>query len=293
MSKLATVDLNVHVNHTQIVGSPADFPIGFTEALYANPSAGGLVQRVPSRQVVIRKDTGAALSVVSDRYALVPHTQVLETIEKAFDGLDVGPVPRGIYMSGNGAKMRAIYKFPALERQLRVNALDRTHDLLCPVIKVTNSLDGSSKISIEIGAFSFVCTNFAVGGSGVFAGGFLAVHAGAIKIEAAGAQLSQFLAKFDRILDLLARWSQLSVTEAQHKEALKHMPQLYAKRLLDLRSSRSSVFDVYNDATDFCTHQLRSANRSLHLLAEVNRGFQAIPEWMSGDVIEAEPVLVG
>jgi hypothetical protein len=49
------------------------------------------------------------LSVVSDRYALVPHTTVLDTIEKAFDGLDVGPVPRGIYMSGGGAQMRAIY----------------------------------------------------------------------------------------------------------------------------------------------------------------------------------------
>jgi hypothetical protein len=61
-----------------------------------------------------------------------------------------------------------------------------------------------------------------------------------------------------------------------------------------LRSDRSSVFDIYNDATDFCTHQLRSANRAMELLAEVNRGFQGIQEWMPEcDAIEAEAVLVG
>ena len=54
------------------------------------------------------------------------------------------------------------------------------------------------------------------------------------------------------------------------------------------RSSTRSVFDAYNQATDFCTHPLRSANRALHLLAEVNRGFQGIEEWMpKGKVPEA------
>lgn len=291
-TKNSFVDLNSHINQTQIVGSPADFPITFTEAMYVNP-LNGMVRSIPGRQVVTRKDNGMPLSIVSDRYALVTHQQVLETIDQAIAGLECGPVPRGIYVSNGGAKMRAIYKFPALERELKVHALDRTTDLLCPLIKVTNSLDGSSKISIEIGAFSFVCTNFAVGGSGIFAGGFLAVHAGTIKIEAAGVQLATFLARFDRILDLLAHWSKLSLTEEQHKQALQFMPERYAKRLLDLRSSYSSVFDVYNDATDFCTHHLRSSHRALHLLAEVNRGFQGIEAWMPASAeIEAEAVLV-
>src|SRR6266699_295159 len=84
---------------------------------------------------VSRRELG---QIVSDRYSLVPHTSVLEVIEAAFEGLDVGPVPRGIYMSGGGAKMRAIYKFPALERTMNINALDRKEDRLCPLIKVTN-----------------------------------------------------------------------------------------------------------------------------------------------------------
>jgi hypothetical protein len=293
MVRNSVIDLNSHINQTKIQGSPADFPLTFTEAFYKNPVTGEVIE-LPSRQIVARADTGRALSVVSDRYALVSHTAVLETIEQAFDGLDVGPVPRGIYMSAGGAKMRAIYKFPALERSLKVNALDRSYDRLCPLIKVTNSLDGSSKISIEIGAFSFVCTNFAVGGSGIFAGGFLAVHAGVIKIEAAGDQLRQFITRFDRICDLLTFWSDIPARAEQHEQALETLPVRYQKFLLEKRASNSSVFDVYNQATDFCTHQLRSANRALHLLAEVNRGFQGIEEWMpQGEVLEAEAMAVG
>jgi hypothetical protein len=286
----SVVDLNSHVNHTHIVGNPADFPLTIVPAQFRNPMT-GLIEEVPNRHVVTRADTGRALSVVSNRYALVPHTSVIETIDQALEGLDVGPVPRGIYVSGGGAKMRAIYKFPALERPLRVNAQDRKDDRLCPLIKVTNSLDATSKIAIEIGAFSFVCTNFAVGGSGIFAGGFMAVHSGTIKIEAAGNQLRNFLFLFDQILDLFSHWAGIPAGVEEHKRALDALPERYSERLLAKRSPRDSVFDVYNHATDLCTHQLRSASRALQLLSEVNRGFQNIDSWMpDGQVIEAEAV---
>jgi len=289
----SAVDLNSHVNQTHLVGNPASFPLTIVPAMYRNPVT-GLIEEIRNREIVARADTGQSLSVVSNRYALVPHTTVLDTIDGALEGLDVGPVPRGIYISGCGAKMRAIYKFPALERTLKVNALDRKQDRLCPLIKVTNSLDGTSKISIEIGAFSFVCTNFAIGGSGVFAGGFMAVHAGTIKIEAAGDQLRNFLFLFDQILDLFSYWSEIPAGADEHQRALKELPDRYSQRLLAKRSSRDSVFDVYNHATDFCTHQLRSASRALQLLSEVNRGFQSIDAWMPGSaVIEADAVPVG
>src|SRR5437867_1140443 len=101
------VDLNDHLNHTHIQGNPADFPLAFAPVLYKNPNTNE-IEEMQNRQIVTRADTGTALSVVSDRYALVPHTTVLETIDQAIQGLDVGPVPKGIYMSGGGAKMRAL-----------------------------------------------------------------------------------------------------------------------------------------------------------------------------------------
>jgi len=297
----AYVDLNDHLNQTHIHGNPADFPLIFTPALYKNPTT-GQIEEMNNRQIVTRADTGRALSVVSDRYALVSHTTVLETIDQAIAGLDVGPVPKGIYVSGGGVKLNAIYKFPALERTLNVNALDRKTDRLCPLIKVQNSLDGTSRVSVEIGAYSWVCSNLSIGGSGIWTGGFMSVHAGAVRIEAAGQQLRNFLNRFDEILNLLAHWSGIGASEENHRRALQNLPPRYADRLLAKRSAMSSVFDIYNDATAFATHGLKSAQRAIQLLAEVNRGFQSVSEWMpeprnvvkadvlDSEIIDVEPI---
>jgi hypothetical protein len=219
----------------------------------------------------------------------VNHRDLLTTIESAIEGLDVGPVPRGIYLENDGRKMRAIFKFPALERTIQVHALDRPTDRLCPLIKVTNSLDCTSKIIIEIGAFSFVCTNFAVGGSGIFAGGFMSIHQGSIQLERAANQLREFLHKFDAILNLFAYWADVQAAPELHELAIKGLPERYVKRLLEGRKESSSVFDIYNQATRFCTHDLRTANRAMDLLTKVNRGFQSIPEWMpEGQVVDVD-----
>jgi Domain of unknown function (DUF932) len=293
------VDLNSHMNLNVIRGGIADFELVSTPVMFQNPATGAM-DSFDSRTVITRADTGKALSVVSDRYSIVNHRDLLTTIESAIEGLDVGPVPRGIYLENDGRKMRAIFKFPTLERAIQVHALDRRTDRLCPLIKVSNSLDGTSRIMIEIGAFSFVCTNFAVGGSGIFAGGFMSIHQGNIALEAAADQMRAFLCKFDAILNLFAYWADVQAAPELHERAIRTLPGRYARRLVEGRKSSSSVFDVYNQATRFCTHDLRTANRAMHLLAKLNRGFQSIPEWMpegyavdvdAAEVEEGEPVL--
>ena len=39
-------------------------------------------------------------------------------------------------------------------------------DQICPCLKLENSYDGTSKVTVHIGAFRFVCMNLAVGGGG-------------------------------------------------------------------------------------------------------------------------------
>ena len=126
---------------------------------------------------VVRPDTNEPLAVVSDRYTLVPHQRILDLVSEAIAQLEVGPVPRGVFVDRNGARMRALFKFPALPQSI-VNG-----DGICPCVKVQNTYDGTSRIAVHIGAFRFVCTNLAVGGGGAFAGGFMAVHAGEIPLE--------------------------------------------------------------------------------------------------------------
>src|SRR5215472_2495023 len=234
--KRQPVDLNSHMNPDVIRGGVADFELISTPIMFKNPVTGDL-DSFDSRTVITRADSGKALSVVSDRYSVVNHRDLLTTIESAIDGLDVGPVPRGIYLENDGRKMRAIFKFPALERAIQVNALDRRTDRLCPLIKVSNSLDGTSKISIEIGAFSFVCTNFAVGGSGIFTGGFMSIHQGNIELEAAADQMRAFLNQFDAVLNLFAYWADVQAAPELHKRAIRRLPERYARRLVEGRKA--------------------------------------------------------
>lgn len=193
------VDLNSSINATVVRGNPADFPVSL-QPVFHDGNEGR--KPIPKRRAIVREDTGEAIAVVSNRYTLVPHARILDLVEQAIGPLDVGPVPRGIYVDRRGARMRAIFKFPALASPV-LGA-----DEICPCLQVRNTYDGSARITVHIGAFRFVCTNLAVGGGGVFAGGFVSIHAGEIPIEKMADQLAQYLTRFEQIVELYRQWSE-------------------------------------------------------------------------------------
>jgi hypothetical protein len=51
-----------------------------------------------------------------------------------------------------------------------------------------------------------MCTTLAVGGGGVFAGGFMAVHQGEIPIEDVAKHLTDYLRGFDAIAAFYRAW---------------------------------------------------------------------------------------
>jgi hypothetical protein len=261
------VDLSLHINQDVTRGHPADFPVGLVRVFRDRD---GVFEELPHRRAVVRPDTGAVLSVVSDRYQLVPHQRILDAVQESTAPLDVGPVPRGIYVDRGGARMRAIYKFPALARPLLAN------DTICPCLTVENSYDAKSRIAVHIGAFRFVCTNLAVGGGGVFAGGFVSLHAGEIRISTVAEQLATFLASFDRIVQTYQRWYETPLTGAFVQVALFALP-MRAKAEIQRRIHVAGVHTVlegYNVATAFATHEMRSAAAAFDLLRGINHGFQ-------------------
>ena len=261
------VDLSAHINQTVHRGHPADFPVGVVRLFHERD---GAYEQVPKRLAVVRPDTGQILSVVSERYTLVPHQRILDAVDEAVAPLDVGPVPRGVFVDRLGARMRAILKFPALARPVT------SGDTICPCLKVENSYDTRSRIAIHIGAFRFVCTNLAVGGGGVFAGGFVSVHAGEIPIPAMAQELASFLSAFDQIVELYRVWAETQLSDTILVVALEGLP---PKALAEvgrrmIAANATSVFDAHNVATDYATHATRSYRTAFDLLARVNRGFQ-------------------
>jgi len=175
--------------------------------------------------------------------------------------------------------MRALFKFPALGQPV----LDG--DELCPCLKIQNTYDRSSRIAVHIGAFRFVCTNLAVGGGGVFAGGFMAVHAGEVPIADVTKQLTRYLEGFEEILGLYRRWAETEAEPETLHRVIGALPKWVALQLREeLKDSRSfTVWDAYNRATHYATHRMRSYRTAFDLLARINCGFQTACRSASSD----------
>ena len=265
MSK-RTVDLADPINLTIEHGHPADFPVDL-EPLYYGSKDG--YRDVPERWAVVRKDTGHSLAVVSTRYTLVPHRKILDVVEEAIKPLKLGPVPRGIYVDRDGARMRAIFKFPDLTQPVSEK------DEICPCLKVQNTYDGRSRIGIHIGAFRFVCTNLAVGGAGAFAGGFMSIHTGEIPLDVMSEQITTYLDGFDQIVALYRRWSAQPLEEGSLDKALGRIPEQHVKRIIEAcPHDEPTVYEAYNTATHYATHRTYSYRIAFDLLERINEGFQ-------------------
>lgn len=273
------VDLNAHINANVIRGNSADFQVMLQPVFHEGPDGR---RPIPARRAIVRQDTGQAIAVVSDRYTLVPHTRILDIVEQAIQPLDVGPVPRGLYVDRQGARMRAIYKFPALALAIV------GQDEICPCLQVRNTYDGSARIAVHIGAFRFVCTNLAVGGGGVFAGGFVSIHAGEIPIEKMADQLADYLTRFGQVVSLYRRWSEQrpapGTLNSIFERSLKGRPEGLWDAITE--KAPATVFDAYNVMTDYATHRMRSARTAFDLLERINAGFQKTFPVVDAEVID-------
>lgn len=261
------LDARINGNGRREESPAADFPVRLRPLFY---DADLTYEPVPNRMAVVREDTGEALGVVSDRYTLVPHQRILDAVEETLDQLDVGVVPRGIYVDRRGARLRALFKFPDLRAPVAGG------DTICPCLKIQNTYDGTSRVTVHIGAFRFVCTNLAVGGGGAFAGGFMAVHQGEIPIEEVAKQLTKYLEGFDEIVALYRAWSHRPIEPEPWEEILLGLPKRPAKTMRAKVAERwnPTVFDAYNACTYHATHRMRSVHGAFDLLERTNHAFQ-------------------
>lgn len=267
MRRRQPVDLNSHINMDRLRGNPAKFGVSLEPVFHPMGSENRLI---PTRRAIVRQDTGEAIAVVSNRYTLVPHVRILDLIEQAIQPLDLGPVPRGIYVDRKGARMRALYKFPSL-----ADTVVET-DEICPCIQVRNTYDGSERISMQIGAFRFVCTNLSIGGGGAFASGFVSIHAGEIPVEEMAGRLSDYLTRFEAIVSLYRLWVEMPIERERLRCLLAEVlddrhPELKDTMML---MPPPTMFAAYNQLTDYATHRMGSPRLAFEMLDKVNRVWQ-------------------
>ncbi len=122
-----------------------DFPIEIRPI-----NADGIV--IPERYAVIRTDTDKPLGIISDRYKLVPHKEVVERSRAALIEARTN-FKELITTTGYGAHLWIIFNFPDIKIEIWKG------DPVTMQVIVENSYDTSTSIRFSIGAFRVVCSN--------------------------------------------------------------------------------------------------------------------------------------
>ncbi|HZG68802.1 MAG TPA: hypothetical protein VEZ12_18815 [Herpetosiphonaceae bacterium] len=186
-------------------------------------------------------------------------------MQEATGKLDVGTVPRGIYVDLGGAQMHALFEFPAVAEPAQ------GQDAICPCIKIQNRFDATSRITAKSPrSGSSALTSQRRGG--VFAGGFMAVHAGEMMPDELAVRLSTHLTNFEVIVATYRCWSEQPLNQGLLDRALKPLPK-QASETIRLHTTRQANWTVYH-AYKTATHELKSVRSAFNLLEEINQRFQ-------------------
>ena len=112
---------------------------------------------VEGKSALVDLRTGKVYNVITGEYRVIKHEDVIDMLECAVDeNPDFGTAERTIWMSGDGARMRAEYKF--LDTPTEIIHQGKS-DLVYPSIMAYHSYDGKWAIRALFGAWRMVCSN--------------------------------------------------------------------------------------------------------------------------------------
>lgn len=114
---------------------------------------------VPGKLAVVREDTNEPIAIVSNKYGLLKHKNVIDCFR---DTLKESKYTEKIEVVKNGAQLFATYKLD--DTSIEINK----GDIVAMQIILKNSYDGSKAFQLMLGAYRLVCTNGMVIGKEFF-----------------------------------------------------------------------------------------------------------------------------
>ena len=230
-----------------------DFPV---ELQTISTEPGGFI--IPHRRVVIRTDTMRPLGIVSDKYSLLPHADVVDALRDTLKGQKT---EEKIRLTHDGARMY-------LEIILPNETLKVEGDEIAMRLVIANSYDGSRKVNIAFGAYRLVCSNGRIVGRK-----FLSLskrHVGAVTLEVADMrkQMTMLTGVFQASAPAMRRMATTRLVPSPKKffnsETL-HIPTYLVKiaKIEFGKAEDGTVWDAYNALTFAITHKMRKNNPDL------------------------------
>lgn len=245
---------------------PYDFPVALEDAYTKD----GVI--IPKIKVVMRQDERRALSAVSDKYLLVPHSVVIAQAEKLISGL--GTPQRHFVVTKGGASMIGTFTYREHLRTVKVG------DQVGLRVYFENSYNTTCAVRISIGALVLSCLNGMVSTKGVY--NFTLRHSGSrshlLRDGMSFPEPGQIMGAFERQSKTWEAYANYSLPEARRESIGEELVRARAMPSAFLKSCGPvyTVWDAMQQATWFVTHRSPrlSPNGRMERLERVSKFFE-------------------
>ena len=254
-----------------------DFPIVLSPI-----KAGSII--IPNKSAVIREDTNQPIGIVSNKYGLLKHKDVIDSFREALKGKKFD---ERIDVVKNGAQMLATYSFKNIQYEVTKD------DVVGLQFIAKNSYDRTKSFQLILGALRLVCTNGMVMGRQFFSFTQKHIASGIASIEMSMLQekIGILTNKFKDSIPVMQAMSKLKLEEPN--EGLFDQKNLFAHSLMIpnylLKEAKESfykdqektVWGFYNSLTYAITHKMKKEKPQAQI-DYTNRAWDAAIEVMEG-----------
>ena len=211
---------------------------------------------------IVREDTGAVLSCMTDEYKLIQNNDIYETASDVMNGMDAELTE--VESFSNGAKTQ----FKWTLKGTKVDLGDG--DVVSPEITLKNSYNGQWGLHILAGAFRFICSNGLVIGTVISRKNYKhSVYNMDLKDIEPSIQ-ETVLATKGIFNDDLPKLKDTKVKEKHLVELIEMIPsnQMEAFTQYLMKDKPKNYWDLLNSATWIATHSMKRSNEATHKLEQ-------------------------
>lgn len=151
-------------------------------------------------------------SFMSDRYVMVPSEDIIDQMHDAGWGVVAAKQPRTYSGKRGAANKKHLLEFEAYDRSIVIDD-PRTGDAVNPRALITNSSDGTSRLSMAAGLFALVCSNGLVVQT-LDLGSFSSKHIG-LTLEGVHEAVGNLASSLPRITESMAQMSETVLDDEQ------------------------------------------------------------------------------
>lgn len=209
---------------------------------------------IPNKLAVVRTDTNTPLGLVSDKYAFLPHKEVVEGFRSALEGQKF---VEKIQLQKDGAQLFAEYTLPGVEAEVEKG------DVVGMKLLARNSYDGTAQLHMSLGSVRLVCKNGMtmtrnfIEFSHKHIGDDLRLDVGEVKTN-----IDKMISRFQSTIPHMQKMSRMTLTvpeDTLFDPKKVKLPAYLLKEASDefRKAGDKTVWGRYNAFTFAITHKLR------------------------------------